>query len=172
MFPSDSDYILRVIGATFGPSNSSGNPMITLKFEVVSPSEREIGGEVYSVAGVKCEGYFTSSVMGDAEKTTKKRQGIDLLHEKFGLEKTNINYDNIDVKPFLSKCVYAVVDCKPEEKRKAPNAEQIAKNQKQGDVMKNPITGKALVDYWPKLGEIFGLADVSMSASGSGTPTV
>ena len=52
---------------------------------------------------------------------------------------------------------------KEDAKRKTPTGEQIAKakaagKRPEGDVMKHPVTGKALYNYWPQIDEIFALA--------------
>jgi len=163
MFPRLSDYVLRCVSETFSPSKSSGNPMITLEFEVASPEEVEVAGEQYTVAGVgKIFRYFPTIVFTDgegnkdAEKTEAAQTRVKDLYQKFGLDNTDINFEN-PVLAFKGKLVYALMQDDAREQRKAPTAEQIAKRQL-GDILKNPITGKPLVRHYPDLVEIFGLA--------------
>lgn len=162
MLPRDN-YILRVVEESFGPSKGSGNPMITLEFEVVSPEEVEVGGDMFNVAGVKTVGYYTTQVFADAEgnlekdKTENAQKRVRTLYERFGLPSDNINFEN-PVLEFKGKTVHALLYSDVTEQRKAPTKEQLAKGQRQGDVIKNPITGKPLVSYYPKIDEIFGLA--------------
>lgn len=171
MLPTDSNYICRVTGADFGPSKSSGNPMITLNWEIASPGEVEIGGNMVNIAGVKPRPtYHTVAAMDaegevDEEKTAIKHTQIKELYEKFGLTSEDIgSMDNPDTSKLLGKACYCLVKAKVTEQRKPPTAAQVEAAKKagnkfaQGDVMKNPVTGKDLVDYWPEITEIFGLA--------------
>jgi hypothetical protein len=74
-FPNDSDFIVRVTDESFAPSKSSGNPMITLDFEVVSPETKRNGDGVECLmAGVTTKQYFVVQHLDkdgniDAEKT-------------------------------------------------------------------------------------------------------
>lgn len=164
IIPTDSNYICRITEADFGPSKSSGNPMITINWEIVAPTEVEIGGEMVNVAGVKTQPtYHTSGNSADPEKDTKNKAAIKELFGKFKLDNENINYDNIDAKPFLGLTAFCTVKAKMVEDRKTPTAKQIEDAKKkgtraEGDVMTNPVTGAKLVKYWPEIGQIFGLA--------------
>jgi len=168
-FPTNSDYICRVIGADFTPS-SKGNPMLVLEFEVVKPEVVDIGEKQFNIAGVTCKSYFTTEVTNQGEDNVAKTEscrnrltGEEGLFTVMGIDKSTIDWDNIDTKPFLGKLVYCLMEPDIEERRKNPTPEQIAKakaanKRAEGDVMVNPITGKPLVNYWPKIRQIFGLA--------------
>src|SRR5437879_5627696 len=73
-FPRDN-FILRCIEESFGPSKSSGKPMISLEYEVVSPEDAvSADGKRYTVVGEKIIKYYTTkSVDGegniDADKS-------------------------------------------------------------------------------------------------------
>lgn len=178
-FPTDSDFVNRIIGVTFGPSKSSGNPMITVECEVLQPTEKEVGGEMVDVSGVKTINYFTTKVIGDDEKTAKNVARLtgtgDAVNppglirvlfpdnpeyaDKFDPE----NPDAEMLKAMKGKIILTQMYPEEVEKRKDPTSEQItkakeSKKKAQGDVMKNPITGKPIINYWPKIGTIFGLA--------------
>lgn len=161
-WPRDN-YILRVIGDGFAPSKSSNNPMITLEFEVVSPEELEIAGEHYVVAGTKLKNYYPTIVMeGDnqnEEKTANAQARVKKLYELFGLPNDSINFENPSLE-FRGKLVYALLYDDPSEQRKSPTKEQLAKGQRQGEVLRNPITKQPLISHYPKVGEIFGLAQI------------
>ena len=176
-FPTDSCFVARIVGATFGKSNSSDNPMVTIDWEVVSPSEYEIGGEMYNIAGVPTKTYHTSAVLpsnqngltqeeADAKTADCQKRFTDPtdgLWPKLGLDPATINWDNIDTRPLLGKLVLVQMSPDVEEQRKNPTAAQIEAAKKQGvraqgDLMKHPITGAKLIKYWPKIREIFGLA--------------
>lgn len=175
LFPADSDYSNRVIKATFGPSNSSGNPMITLEMEVVSPSSKEVAGVAYNIAGCKTKSYY--SVNGyddagelDAEKTSNARKRIKNLYIAFGLTPPT-DYDApLDISGFKGKIVLTQMNSKIDSARKPPTPEQVRKGER-GSPQKHPITGKDIVSYWPQVQEIFGLAPEEQTAVGGGTTT-
>lgn len=160
MFPTDSNFIVRCIGANFGPSKSSGNPMVTLSWEIVSPQQVEIGDGQYVIAGIKCgDTYYTTSNPKDLTKQENARKRFEEFCTKLGIDPATINWDNVDTKPFLGKLVFVMISPDVEERRKNPTAAQLAANPKaEGDVMRNPINGQPLVDYYPKIREVFGLA--------------
>lgn len=165
MFPTDSGYTNRIVGATFAPSNK-GNPMITLDTEVVQPAEVEIAGEQVNIAAVSAKYYIVTAVMNEdgslnEEKTAKTRESAKEILTNLGY--TTINWDNIDVTPLRGKLILTLMESEITERRKNPTSAQIeaakAKGiRAEGDVMKHPVSGKPLVQYWPKIREIFGLA--------------
>ena len=162
-FPKDSNYIITVKDATFGPSKSSGKPMITMKSEISAPDTVMVDGEEYTVAGVELTTYYVTQSIDehgnlDAEKTKSIAQRLEKLYKAYGMDFATFNPENPDVDAFKGKRVYALLEPEVREQRKQPTAEQI-KNKQMGDVLKNPVTGKALVNYFPKVGEIFGVAE-------------
>lgn len=162
-FPTDN-YVIRVTDEKFGPSNSSGNPMITLEFEVDRPEEVEIGGEQFNVAGVKVQpAYYTTRNPNDSEKEANAQKRVNELYSLFGLDNSVIDFDNPSL-GFKGKLVHARLYSEERVQRKTPTAAQIAEAKKtgkqpEGDVLKHPITGIPQVSYFPKIGEIFGLAN-------------
>jgi len=161
--PQDSSYIIRCIDETFGPSKSSGKPMITLKFEVVSPEEVEVAGEMISIAGAQPTPnyYVTQSIdengAVDVVKSAEILKRLKAVYKAFGLPDADINPENPAL-GFKGKTVYALLYPDKQERRKSPTAAQLAAGQKQGDVMINPVTKQPLTSYYIKVGEIFGLA--------------
>lgn len=175
LFPADSDYSNRVLKATFGPAKSSGNPMITLEMEVVTPASKDIGGEEYNLAGCKTTNYYSLKAFDedgteDTEGTKKCQKRITDLYTAFGLTPPTDFNSPLDVSGFKNKIVLTQMNSKPDYQRKTPTAEQIAKGER-GSVQKHPITGKDLINYWPQVQEIYGLAPEGMSAVGGGTAT-
>lgn len=160
---NDSNYIVRCIEESFAPSRG-GNPMITLKFEVVAPEEMEVAGDKFNIVGVPIQYWNITQVMDgesvDVEKTQNAAKHTKKLYEAFGMDSSNINPEN-PVLGFKGKCVYALLENDPKEKRKSPTAEQLAKGQKQGDVMIHPGTKKPLVTNYPKISKIFCVAEVA-----------
>lgn len=169
--PTDSNYIVLFGDVEFSVSNS-GNPMITITPQIKTPSEIDINGEMYNIAGVKCKPrWYTTTVFNEEdgvktinqEKTKSSRDRLmKEIFGELGLTYEEINWENPDIKILKGKAFYAVVECKPVEKRKTPTQAQIEAAKKagkraEGDVMKNPRTGQALVDYWPATDDLFGL---------------
>lgn len=160
--PKDN-YILRVVDESFGPSKSSGNPMITLKTEVQSPDEVNVGGEQVTVAGLAIPYYITVANLQDAEKSEacKKRcivgkENDPGLYQKFGIDPATFNQENPGL-GFKGKLFHALLNSKTEAVRKDPTPEQQAKGE-QGDIIKNPVTGEDKVYYQVQIEEIYGLA--------------
>jgi hypothetical protein len=161
--PQDSSYIIRCIEESFAPSKSSNNPMITLKFELVSPEEVEVAGELVNVAGVQPSPlYIVTQAMDesgniDVEKSANGAKRLKAMYTAFGLPNDNVNPENPAL-GFKGKVVYALLYPDTSERRKSPTAAQLAAGQKQGDIMINPVTKQPLVNHYIKIGEIFGLA--------------
>lgn len=156
--PQDN-YVMRVINEEFSNSKSSGNPMITLELEVQHPDEVDIAGEQVSVAGLKIKRYLPTMVKDNPEKSENALKRVEQDYKAFGLDFTGFNPEN-PVLGFKGKLVHVRLYSKEKESRKAQTAEQKAKNQP-GDLIKNPITNKAVVSYEPTIAEVYGLADES-----------
>jgi hypothetical protein len=158
----DSNYVLRCIEAAFGPS-SAGNPMITFKYEVVSPEEVDIGGTMVNIAGTSIKTWQVCQTLEDGvvntEKSEKNLESLKKLYAAYGLPVDNINPENPDTSGFVGKCVFAYLYNDTQDKRKSPTAAQLAAGQKQGDVLINPVTKQPMKNNYPKVGEIFGLAN-------------
>lgn len=75
MIPTSSEYANRITGASFSPSKSSGNPMVTVECEVVTPQEVEVGGEQVNIAGVSTTNYFVTTVIDPKTKTVDEEIG-------------------------------------------------------------------------------------------------
>lgn len=166
--PQDSNYIVRITDATFAPSNS-GNPMITIKSEVVAPEEVEVAGEMVNIAGARVQPmYFVTVPMNgeevDVEKAEAAQTRVKDFYQKLRLPVDNFDPQNPDVMSLKGKTIYALLYPDTQERRKSPTAAQLKAGQKQGDVMKNPVTGKPLVNHFIKIGDVFGLAEVGAKA--------
>jgi len=159
--PMDN-YVARCIEESFGPSKSTGNPMITLEFEVASPEEVDIAGEKVGVAGIKLKYYATTFNPNDAEKSNKCRERLvgtpskKGLYQLFGLDPAGFNPENPAL-GFKGKLVHVRLTSDEQAARKDPTPEQVKKGE-QGDVIKNPVTGEEVKYYIPKIAEIYGLA--------------
>ena len=172
MFPQDN-VVLRCIEQTFGPSKSSGNPMITLGYEIVSPESFNIAGVDYSVQGLKITpGYYTTATLDDAEKTKQNEERVfnstsperPSLYELFEIDTTGIDKNNPKLE-FKGKLIHALLTSEVKEKTKSPTAEQLKKGLKIGDVIKNPKTGKPEVTFYPKIVKLYGIAESAVSGA-------
>lgn len=171
-FPTDSNFVNRIVSAEFGKSKSSGNPMITLKCEVVSPAVINVCGVDLTIAGVETINYFSTASFTedgtpDEEKTKAQRTRVKALYAAvFGEDSEEVktlDFDNPSVEGFKGKCVLTQMRPKVKPQRKNPTPEQIDKAKKnrtfaEGDVMKHPVSGKDLITYEPQIREIFGSA--------------
>lgn len=162
VFPTDSQYIIRCIEEVFGQS-AAGNPMITFTYEVVSPEEVEVAGEMFNIAGTKVKTWQVTQTMNngvkDGEKSAKNLEALTKLYTAFGLPTDSINPENPTL-GFKGKSVYAQLTNDQQEQRKSPTSEQLKAGQKQGDIMIHPITKALLMRNSPKIREVYGLAPV------------
>ena len=172
MFPQDN-FILRCIEESFGPSKSSGNPMITLNYEIVAPETINVAGIEYSVQGLKITpGYYTTATLDDAEKTALNEQRVfkssnperPSLYELFEVDSSGVDKNNPKLE-FKGKLMHALLASEVKEKTKSPTAEQLKKGQKVGDVIKNPKTGKPEITFYPKIVKLYGIAEGGVSGS-------
>ena len=170
-WPRDN-FILRVIEEKFAPSASSGNPMITLVAETVAMllndgslvEDVDIGGEQYMIVGAKVTNYHPTIVLNDdnsvnEEKTAKAQERVKELYGKFKLPNDNINFENPEL-GFKGKCFSALLYGKEQAQRRSPTKEQLAKGIREGEVIIDPVTRQPVVNYWPTIDRIYGLADV------------
>ena len=189
-FPSDSDFILRITNASHAPSKSSGNPLLTVEWEVVAPETKDVAGETYVVAGVKSGPmnhlYYTTCTPGDDEKSAANLERLTGDGERKGFLRMCFP-DNPELiasfnpetpSPELlnglkGKLLYAQMSADTTFQRKSPTPAQIedAKKKKtraEGDIQVHPVTGAKLVTYLPKVREVFGEAPASALKPGAG----
>lgn len=175
-FPTDSNFVNRILSVDFSPSKSSGNPMITMKAEVVSPSVVDVGGDDVNIAGVQTINYFTTTVMDgdsvDAAKTAEKRKSFSEVLVSLGVDVTTLDWDNLNLSQLKGKCILTQMNSEVDYQRKNPTTKQLeeakAKGVRaEGDVMKNPVTGKDEIFYKPRIVKIYALAPEGV-AGGAG----
>jgi hypothetical protein len=179
-FPADSCFLNRVTSAKVGPSKSSGKRMITLEMEVVSPDTYDVAGQLVNIAGVKTTNYY--SIEGDDDEGTAKAQRrvfksdnpeFPSLAEKFRLDWTDADRLNPPVKELVGKVVMTQMDSDEDPQRRTPTAAQIEKakankTKPEGDVMIHPVTKKPIYKYYPRVKEIFALAEGGNTEAASG----
>jgi hypothetical protein len=187
-FPTNSNFVNRITSLTFETAKSSGNPMLKLECEVISPETVDVAGELVNIAGVKTVSYYTTKVIGDDDKSIEasskcleritgnnpERPGLLRIlfpdNPEFCDQFNAENPDNDMLKKAEGLCILTAMSAKAEERRATPTAAEIeaakAKRQRpQGAIMKNPRTGKPLVSYRPQVNEIFALAPEGAGAN-------
>ena len=167
-FPNDN-FVCRVTDDGFSPSKSSGNPMITLTFETIgllkndstTTPEIDVGGDLYTISEIKITNYYPTIVLSpegiDESKTHKAQERVKELYEKFGMDNTNINFEN-PVLGFKGKQVMVYLQDEAKPKRRSPTKAQLEQGIREGEVILNPVTHEAVVDHWPRINRIYGLA--------------
>lgn len=139
-------YSLRVKEAVFGPSKSSGNPMLTLNCEIYSPAVIDTEAGKFSIDGVRVTHYLT---------LTEKAIGryIDFCN-RVGIEVPDeIDTENVDATPFNGLCFDAILDSTPRELRQKPRD-----GQKVGDPIVDD-NGQPILSGWDiRLTEVLGKA--------------
>lgn len=157
MFPTDNVFNTRIIEASFGPSKSTDNLMVTVNIEIVSPQTYEIGRVEYNIAGVKAVKYFSLENKKDSSKNDKLRAQFAEFYTRCGLDASTIDYENVNVKDLLQKVLMTSLKGKSEVARKTPTLAQVQKGEL-GSVMKNPVTGKEEIYWKPEVTEFYGIA--------------
>ena len=109
-----------------------------------------------SVAGTKIKRYLPTKVNDDPEKTEKALARVEQEYKLFGMDFDGFNPEN-PVLGFKGKLVHVRLYSKEKESRKAQTPDEKKAN-KPGELIKNPITGKAVVSYEPTIAEVYGLA--------------
>lgn len=182
-FPTDSNFVNRITAVEFKKSKSSGNPMIQVDCEVISPETVEVAGEMVNIAGVSTINYYTTMTPDDAEKSAKNLERLcGTKTDRPGLLRIlfpdkpeyadQFNPENPDaemLKAMVGLCILTQMSPEKEEKTKNPTSEEIAKAKAKGEypkgqVMKHPVTGKPLIAYRPQIKEIFALAPEGAAA--------
>ena len=170
-FPAGEYFQVRFTDVDFTDSKSSGNPMIVVSSEVVSPTEVEIGGEMVNIAGVEPKPmYFTTLTLHangevNVDKSAANKERLSKLYNDLGLDFSKFDPQNPDISVLKGLVVLCAMGADVEEQRRTPTAEQLAKKEK-GTIMTHPVTGAKLVFYSPKVTEVYALAP----AEGAGKP--
>lgn len=168
-FPKDT-YILRCIDEKVAPSNNSGNPMVTLEWEIVNQAPKPVGDKLIEFDGIKFNSYHVLKCVDPAlspEEREEKTQKYFMQYQDRILEKCGIDcsqgWDDENPPSVKGKIVHASVYGQERKSFKSPTPEQQAKGDKVGDVMIDPVTNKEVVIFNPTIEQIFGIADVQVS---------
>lgn len=162
-------YAIRFIEQKFAPA-SSGNPMVTLVAEIVSPETivSPFTGETLEISGSKVKpSYMVLAVKGQDGKFDMKAtqeavtRYADFRH-KCGLDVPDegIDYENPTL-DFKGVVVDAILDAEEFIQRQTPTPEQRAKNEQGSPILDND--GKEMKSYKPFISQILGPSNVDVS---------
>lgn len=161
-FPKDSDYAIRCIGEELVVANKTNNTYLKLEWEIVNCPAKQVGENTYAFDGVTCNEIQMLGIRDDDGNwdMDKTQNCINYLIEKMkkcgcDVPEDGVDFENPQLPIFLGKVVWASLYGEKYEQRKEPTAEQKAQR-KPGDIMKDPVTGKDLVAYNIKVGQVFG----------------
>lgn len=176
LWPTESGYVCRIVGLDFTPSKNTGNPMLKISWETVSlngSQEVQIGSETFNIAGVETDTYHVTTNLKadktiDNDATAKSQKRFKKMMEDLEFTE-DLNWDNLkpQLEPYLmSKLVFCYMTPDEVERTADPTADELNAGLAQGlklkeikgRVLKNPKTGRILIDYYPKVREVFGLA--------------
>lgn len=168
-FPKDA-YILKCVEESFAPSKSSGNPMLTRTWEIISPEIIVIGDKQVNIGGVKLTQYRPVKCKNSKEEAeaTGKEWNEEKSDKAFGSLRDELiamgfdpNGEIDDENPprwAENKTVLALCYGKKDVARKPPTREQLSKGIKQGDEIKDAY-GKPIETYTPVIETVLSLAD-------------
>jgi hypothetical protein len=158
-FPKDN-YVIRCLEEKFAPS-SSGNPMITRNWEVVSPEVATLGDKQVSVVGARVTQWLPTEVYeGGKLDEAKSDKAFGKVRDDFqalGYKDTSIDTAN---PPLIAKgkCAYGIVYARENEATKPLTNQQRLEGKKVGDAIIDPTTGKPVITYQLQIECILGLA--------------
>lgn len=163
-------YAIRFLDEKHSPSKSSGNPMVTLEAEIVSPETvvSPYTGETLEIVGAKVKPVYMSLQSKDANGKVDMKGTQDAIDRytdymrKCGLEvpEEGIDPEN-PVMGFKGKVVDAILDAEEFIQRATPTPEQRAAGQP-GDPIKDN-DGKELKSYKPFIAMVLGPSNVDVS---------
>lgn len=159
-------YTVRCISEEFGPSKSSGNPMITREWEIVHPDSIVIKGETKIIAGLTVLQYLPTIVLDadgkrDDAKSDKALSRLRDENANLGLPSDSIDDEN----PALhcnGVIADAILSCEKSKQFKSLTPEQIAEGRKLGDTIKDE-NGKEVIVNRIRLDSILGRSSMTIN---------
>lgn len=158
--------VLRGIEETFGPS-SSGNPMITRKYEVVIPETIQVNGIIKVLAGTKLTQYLPTMNLVNGNRDDAKsdkalarlrdeNKAVGFPHDVIDDENPELHLDAA-IKSGQPVYVDARLDSDEYDVTEPPTPEELAQGIRRGKT-KVGEDGKPMKGYRPKLVAILGRA--------------
>lgn len=152
-------YVMRVCGTKFGPSGSSGNPMITLEFEILGTGDNkdvvEVGDRKINVAGYRLRQYYVTSSIADPSTNGEKMGRVFDLFAACGIPKEEIDENNPPHGELLNAVVDAILYSKKDLKFSDPTAEDLAAGRKVGAPIKDS-SGNPLEFFKVEIDKLLG----------------
>lgn len=162
--PTDSNYQARIVGIEFTTAKSSDNPMVVIDFEFTQPTEVEILGGLYNIAGVKAQKrYYTITKTENGNRVAAQgREALQFLFDQVGYTDP-VDWENPPISVLKGKNWLVGQEAEEKIKRKTPTLAQVEEAKAKGvspmgDPQKHPVTGKPLVQYWPSVTDVFAVA--------------
>lgn len=164
-------YAIRFIEQKFAPA-SSGNPMITLVAEIVSPEtiKSPFTGETLEIAGSKCKPVWMVTGIKDPENpgkflTKDTQEAVDRVADfriRCGLPvpEEGIDYENPPL-DFKGVVVDAILDSEEFVQRATPTPEQKAAGKPGDPILDND--GKEMKSHKPFISQILGKSNADVS---------
>lgn len=159
-------YTCRCTEEVFGPSKSSGNPMITRTWEICLPEQVLINGMNKEIGGVTFNQYLTTKKLGadgteDTEGTKKAVGRVLEDYRRLGFPSTQLDTDNPEM---FAKGVVAdlILDTDESKQLQSATPEQLAAGQKWGDPIKD-ANGAEIITYRVKFVETLGRSNVEVN---------
>lgn len=109
-------YICQVVDATFNPQNNSGNPMVTLDCEIVSPSPVALAdGSSAEIAGKKFQIHLvlTGELQPDGKSYKGPISNVLDLHDKLGIA-GDLDTENPPLDSYRGVSFAAILDSEEE----------------------------------------------------------
>lgn len=165
-------YVVRCTNEEFGPSKSSGNPMITRTWEIVHPEKVSVNGVDKIVAGLEVTQYLPTIVLQDDKKTrddTKSDKALSRIkseNEALGItdpEAVGAKFDDENPKLVANGIVAdAILSCEASKQFASPTPEEVANGKKFGQPIKDD-NGKDIVVYRIRLDSILGKSSMEVN---------
>lgn len=140
------EYVLRCTESAFGPSKSSGNPMLTLSWEVVGVPAKDAepcttiqrGGRTYIVAGIRTDRtYFPLKAGASLERFFKFQKAAGLPYDE-------VDESNLDPAPYKGMMLRAIVTGTEEVERKFLTQEERDNGKTEGDPIRDSESGEIM----------------------------
>lgn len=164
-------YAVRFTDEKNSPSKSTGNPMVTLEAEIVSPETivSPFTGETLEIAGAKVKPTYMSLQVKDPDTGEIDTKGTQAAIDRYadymkrcGLDVPKEGIDNENpVMGFKGKVVDVILDSEEFIQRTTPTPEQKAAG-KPGDEIKGQ-DGKPIKSYKPFIAQVLGPSSVDVS---------
>lgn len=149
-------YAIRCINEEFGESKSSGNPMITLEWEIVWPETVDIDGRTVEVGGTdNIMQYFSFNPTDEKKRNSAVQAYLDIC------ALLNVPQDGLDTDNPTLVLKGIVADATLYAKDKPELDDPTPEERKEGKKAGKPTldsNGKAIINFEIKINQILGVS--------------